>query len=185
MKLRLSKRKAQAKSEINLIRQQGDIPAVLYSKGKENTLISVSGADFNALLRKTQQGQLPTTVVSLEGEGVSVKAIVKDIQYEPTTYDVIHLDFMELHQETPITLNVPIRCTGMGECEGIKLGGFLRQVIRHVKVSCLPKDMPKEFVLDVADLGIKQSKRVKDMTMPHGVTPEAPLNEVVVVIAKR
>ena len=68
---------------------------------------------------------------------------------------------------------------------GIKLGGFLRQVIRHVKVECLPKNIPSEFIIDVKDLGIRQSKRLKDLAMPNGVKPLASPEEVIVVIAKR
>ena len=85
----------------------------------------------------------------------------------------------------PVNVNVPIRFAGVADCAGIKLGGFLRQVIRHLRVNCLPSKMPKEFVLDVKDLGMKQTKRIKDIKMPEGVLPLAPLNEVVVVIAKR
>lgn len=185
MKLSLSKRKAETKSENNLIRHRGNIPAVIYSKGKTNHLVSINGIEFDALLRGIQPGQLPTTEIELEGEGLSFKVIVKDIQYETTTYRVLHLDFLELDKETPVNVNVPIRCIGMAESPGIKLGGFLRQVIRHLRVQCLPKNIPKEFVLDVRSLGIKQTKRIKDMKMPAGVEPLASLNEVVVVIAKR
>jgi len=185
MKLSLSKRKAEKKSEKNLIRHHGNIPAVIYSKGKENHCISVNGNEFKALLRQVPQGHLPTTVVELEGEGMSLKAIVKDIQYESTTYNVLHLDFLELQGETPVNVNVPIRCIGTSDCPGIKLGGFLRQVMRHLRVNCLPKDMPKELVLDIKDLGMKQTKRVKDMVIPNTLTPLASMNEVIVVIAKR
>jgi len=61
----------------------------------------------------------------------------------------------------------------------------LRQVARHVKVQCLPKDIPAEFSIDVRDLGIRQSKRMKDVELPAGVRPLASLEEVLVVIAKR
>ena len=87
--------------------------------------------------------------------------------------------------ETPVNVNVPIRCIGAADCPGIKLGGFLRQVMRHLKVNCLPKDMPKELILDIKDLGMKQTKRIKDMVVPNTLTPLASMNEVIVVIAKR
>lgn len=185
MKLSLSNRKAEKKSEISLIRQRGNIPAVVYAKGKANHLITVSGVEFGGILRQIQSGQLPTTVIQLEGEGLSFKAVIKEIQYEPTTYRVLHLDFVELHKENHIVVNVPVRFIGLDLSPGIKLGGFLRPIMRHLKVRCLPSNMPKEFVVTVADLGIKQSRRVKEVVMPEGVEPLAPLHEVVVVIAKR
>ena len=71
------------------------------------------------------------------------------------------------------------------DCVGIKLGGFLRQVIRSVKVRCLPKNIPQNFELDIRNLKMRQSKRLSDLVMPEGVTPLAATDEVVVVIAKR
>jgi len=65
------------------------------------------------------------------------------------------------------------------------LGGFMRQVIRALKVSCLPKDIPQEFVLDVKDLSIAQSKRLSDIELPSSVRPLARMNEIAVVIAKK
>ncbi len=185
MKLKIYQRKVDKKSEKSLIKQRGDIPAILYAKGKENKTIAVQGSDFEGHLRKLKPGHLPTTVFTLDGEGISCKVVVKDIHYAPTTYKILHLDLLELDNKQPVKVNVPVRFTGTAECSGIKLGGFLRQIIRHVKVSCLPKELPEEFTLDVKDLGIKQSKRVRDIAMPSGVKSLAPLNEVVVVIAKR
>ena len=83
-----------------------------------------------------------------------------------------------------MNLNIPITLASVAECVGVKLGGFLRQVIRAVKVQCLPKDIPSEFFLDVKDLGIKQVRRLSEIVMPQGVKPLAKLEEVVVVVAK-
>lgn len=185
MKLSVSKRSAAKKSTKNLMREKGDIPAILYSKGNDNLMLAVNGSEFHAILRKIEKGHLSTTVIELEGEGVKKRVIVKDIQYEATTYNILHLDFLELVEDQEVCVNVPIRFTGAADCEGIKLGGFLRQVIRQLKVRCLPKDLPEYFSLDVKDLKIRQSKRVRDVVMPKNVEPLAPLNEVVVLIAKR
>ncbi len=57
-----------------------------------------------------------------------------------------------------LRVNVPIQLVGTADCAGVKLGGFLRQVIRSLKVSCLPKHIPQEFTFDVRDLNIAQSK---------------------------
>ncbi len=71
------------------------------------------------------------------------------------------------------------------DCVGVKLGGVLRQVIRHVRVRCFPKDMPTFFELDISELGLKQSKRFSDIEIPKTVRPLVDLNEVVAVIVKR
>jgi len=185
MKLKASKRAQQSKGELTTIRVEGDIPAVVYSKKSGSESIRVSGADFNAALRVMEEGHLPTTVFELEIDGKAKKAIVKDIQYHPTSYAVKHLDFLLLESDHEVMVNVPIRCIGVAECVGIKLGGFLRQVKRHVKVKCLPENIPTRFDINVKDLGLKQAMRAKQLPVAANVKMLFPENEVVVTIAKR
>lgn len=182
MKIKVTKRAGVKKSELSQIRHKGDIPAVLY--GKESHLISLDGAEFQAAMRTMKEGHLPTTVFELNGDGVSCRAIVKDIQYHPVTYKILHLDLLEVDSK-PVKVNVPVDCLGEADCVGIKLGGSKRQVIRHVKALCDPKNIPASFELDIRHMAIKQSKRVGDIVAPEGVTILAGLKDVVVTIAKR
>ncbi len=185
MNLSAKKRAGETKGQTKQIRRDGNIPAILYSLGNQGQMIEVDGAQFAAALRKIKQGRLATTTFTLDVDGKKVEAIVKDIQYHLTSYRITHIDFSELKKDVPVRVKVPVECTGEAECEGIKLGGFMRQVIRSVKVECLPKDIPQEFELDVRELKIKQAKRLSQIAMPKGVRPLATTDEVVVVIAKR
>lgn len=186
MKLQTIKRAADSKSEAKRLRREGFIPAVLYKKEQEGETLAVNANEFNAYLRQVKSGHLPTTIFSLVDEnGQERRVVVKDIQYEITTYAVKHLDFEELVKDHKINVKVPIECIGQVDCVGIKLGGVLRQVIRHVRVRCLPKDLPSYFELDIRELGLKQSKRLKDLQIPQAVRPLVDLNEVVAVIVKR
>lgn len=185
MNLTAKKRAEETKGAIKQARRAGKIPAVCYAPGGEAQSIEVDEVAFSAALRKIKSGRLSTTVFTLEIDGKKNKAIVKDIQYDLTSYRVIHLDFQELKDDVSVSVKVPIECVGKGDCVGIKLGGFLRQIIRDVKVKCLPKDIPSEFELDIRSLRIKQSKRLSDLMMPKGVKPLSTTDEVVAVIAKR
>ncbi len=186
MELTISKRSAETKSVNSKIRVEGNIPAILYSGGKPGETIVVNGQEFAALLRHIKPGCLSTTILELQGDFKGQRAIIKDIQYNITSYRVIHLDLNIIEDKTPLTLNVPIHCTGVADCAGIKLGGVLRPVIRRLKVHCLPKDIPTEFLLDIADLNMGGKKRLSDLTMPAGVQPiTTKLDEVAIVIAKR
>lgn len=186
MKLNIQKRSAEKGSNINALRREGLIPAVFYSKSRQSENVSVSKAEFDAFMRQLKPGRLSTTKLTLTGEdGKERHSIIKDIQYDVTTYNVIHLDFEELVSNTKVRVNVPIECVGMADCQGIKLGGVLRQVIRHLRVECLPKDMPEFFNLDVANLEMRQSKRLRDIVLPQGLRAIADLDEVVAVIVKR
>lgn len=184
MKLIAKERSVGKRSFISKIRNEGNIPAVMYTKGKEPVQIEVSGADFNAALRQLEKGHLPNTVFELNFENGVKKAIVKDIQYHRTTYDILHLDFYELQEHEAIKVNVPLHFTGVAECQGIKLGGFLRPIKRHIQVKCLPDHIPDAFHLNIKELGLKQAKRVKDITFPENVNCLFGKEEVVVVIGK-
>lgn len=185
MKLKMVKRLVSKRSANNQIRREGNIPAVLYCRGTPNMLVSVDGVDFSEALRKMPNGRLATTKFTLVDGDKNLPVIVKEIQYHPTTYQVIHLDFEVLEKGIPVNVNVPLEFSGAADCVGIKLGGFLRTVIRQVNVSCLPEKIPASFVIDVRELAIGQSKRLSAIEMPEGVKPRTSLNEVAVVIAKR
>jgi len=185
MNLTAKKRAEGAKGKIKQIRREGNIPAVFYSPGSPAQSIEIDGLQFNTALRKIKSGRLATTVFTLELEGGKNQVIVKDIQYDLTSYKVIHLDFEELKKDIPVRIKVPIECVGVEECVGIKLGGFMRQVIRNVKVECLPKNIPHEFQMDISGLSIKQSKRLSEISKPEGIKFLTTTDEVVVVIAKR
>lgn len=186
MKLKVLKRTILKKSELNRIRREGNIPAAMYVRGQATDNLSVNGSEFSAHLRAVQPGHLSTTIFVLVDEnGKERRAILKDIQYQPTTYKVQHLDFEELFDDVKVNVKVPIECVGVVDCVGVKLGGVLRQVIRHLRVRCLPKDIPNNFQLDVRSLEQRQSRRLKDLEIPQSVRPLMDLNEVAVIIAKR
>ncbi len=185
MKLKIASRIGAKKNENRAIRRAGDIPAVIYQRDKEGEMVTINGIEFSAVLRKIAPGRLSTTLFDLESEQGSKRVLVKAIQYNPTNYHVIHLDFEELVDTIPINVNVPIECVGIVDSVGIKLGGVLRQVIRSLKVRCLPKDLPAFFQIDIRNLGIFESKKLKDLNIPENVRPLADINEVALLIAKR
>ena len=185
MKLTITKRTNVRKSDTLNVRREGNVPAIFYASKEQPMDIVVQGAELQALLRQIKQGRLSTTVLELSLDGTAIKALVKDIQYHPTTYQVLHMDLQKLNDKNKVRVNVPIEFTGTADCQGIKLGGFLRPVIRYVNIECLPSQIPSSFELSVADLGMKQSKRIKDLSFPNGVRPITKVDEVAVVIAKR
>lgn len=185
MKLHAEKRAAERKGETKRLRREGLIPAILYSKGGKGESLTVSEAEFSAILRTLKDGGLSNTIITLNFEGKDRAVIVKGIQYQITSYNVIHLDFEELHENTKVRLRIPIRLVGERDCIGIQQGGVLRPVIRHINVECLPKDIPSDFTIDVRKLEMKGKRRLNDIVISENVRPLANLSEVAVVVAKR
>lgn len=179
-------RQKQTKGQVKALRRTGQLPAVLYSAANPAEAISLSTDDFKTVLRTCRSGFLPTTIFKLvEANGKTKRAVVKDIQYHPTTYDVLHLDFQELHDDKPITLKVPVECINQVDCAGIKLGGFLRPIMRHLRVTCLPKNIPSHFAVDIKDVGLNGFRKVKDIQIPTGVTYLGKPEDVVLSIVKK
>ncbi len=167
------------------IRREGKIPAILYAGGKKGEEIVVDGNAFKKILNTTPTGTLSSKIFQLELNGKQRQAIVKDIQYHVATYNILHLDFEELFDAVPVTLNIPVRCINVAHCAGVKLGGILRHTIRQLKVRVLPKQIPDSFELDVGDMQIGHSKRLSEIVLPDGVKPMDNLDTVAVLVARK
>lgn len=185
MELVVTSRETNKKSFLKKIRQRGGIPAVVYSSGKSLANVVVDAHAFKKFLSTLESGALSSTVFTLSYEGRKFKALVKDIQYQITTYDVIHLDFEELSEDREVRLNIPIRCLNAVDCLGVKLGGSLRQIIRALRVVCKPKDIVPFLELDVRSLGLSQTLKLSDIVIPEGIRPITSLKEVVVTVSRR
>ncbi|MFA6118585.1 MAG: 50S ribosomal protein L25 [Parachlamydiales bacterium] len=183
MQLSIFKRE---KKQINNLRLLNNVPAVLYAKGIQNENIYLKKDELKKTFATIKPGELPTTIFTLKSEKETFKAVVKDISYFVTTYEVQHIDFMKLDEKLKISINVPVRSIGMAESKGVKLGGNFRQVMRSIKVKCLPKDLPKEFVIDVSQMDVGELKRLGDISMPKGVDHvNKNMQEVIISISKR
>lgn len=185
MKLTITRRSAGKKTENKQIRREGNIPAILYSKGEKGEEVVVDGIAFKKVLNTTPTGTLSSKIFQLDLDGKTIKALVKDIQYNVTTYDVIHLDLEQLHDDHPVSVKIPVRCVNVADCVGVKLGGVVRQVVRHLPVVCLPSNIPEDLEADVRDLNLGQMLKLSALKIPEGVRPTMSLKEVAVVIARK
>jgi large subunit ribosomal protein L25 len=186
MRLDTMVRSVDKKKGAKRLRREERIPGTIYGHVGGGEHISASKAQFKAIMALVKQGHLPTTIfVLIDENGNGRRAIVKEIQYHPTSYEVVHLDFEELKEDVLVNVKVPIELLGALDFKGGREGGIPRQVIRHLKVRCPSKDLPSHFELDITDLGIADCMRLSDLTIPSGVKPRADLHEVAVVIVKR
>ncbi len=141
------------------LREDGFIPAVLYSHG-ESKNIQIKQKDFF----KTFHGHVSESVIlDLNIEGNSELAFIKDYQRNPISGDVIHVDFFKVTKGEKITTNVPIEITGSPV--GVKMGGNLEISEREIEIECLPKDLPETITVDVTDLNIGDTIHASDVEM--------------------
>lgn len=159
--LNVSTRIGGGTSEARRQRKKGLIPAVVYSKGTENRMVSVVGSEWEAL----QKYEL--NLISLVEDGTEVLALLKEVQHDFIRNSAMHIDFMEVKQGQLITTRVAVRAHG--EPKGLMQGGILDQVIHEVEVECTPASLPEFIEVDISALELGQSFHVRELVLPTGV----------------
>jgi large subunit ribosomal protein L25 len=160
------KREGRGKNEANRLRASGRIPGVVYgtaSKGKAPEGVAVA-VDPKALLRILHSDSGANTLITLSLDGGQSRVMVKEYQLDPTTHHLLHADFYQLAMDKAITVTVPIVIKG--EPKGVKLqGGLLDFVTRDIQVQCLPTDIPGHIDVDVTEMMLHDSIRVRDLAV--------------------
>ena len=142
-------------------RAAGKIPCVLYGRNQVEHLV-VEPANVRKLIFTPD-----FNVVELAASGQTHRAIVKDVQYHPTTDAIEHIDFLRLEDGHPLKVELPLRTKGVSP--GVKAGGRLVQSVRRVKVKALPSDLVDELFVDISSLELGSAIRVRDITVPEGI----------------
>ena len=158
------KREGRGKNVANRLRASGKVPAVVYgtaAKGKAPVGVAVS-VDPKAVLRILHSDSGANTLITLMLDGRQSQVMVKEYQLDPTTHKLLHADFYQLAMDKAITVTVPILVKG--EPKGVKVdGGLLDFVTRDIQIQCLPKDIPEHIDVDVTELMMHDSVRVRDL----------------------
>ena len=152
------------------LKRQGLVPAVVYGAKNEPQTLQLAARDIKTLLSHAIGENI---LVELEIEGDAGKsnrmALIQEVQHEPLSGDVVHVDFHAVNMNEALRTSVPVEPTG--EPNGVKnFGGLLEQSLRSLEVECLPKDLPERITVDVSALNIGDSIHVKDIPLPPGVT---------------
>ncbi len=172
---------AQARTEMGkkatkALRKEGLIPAVIYG-GEENIHFAVTPKQIKPVVYTDK-----FVIVDITVEGKTYSTILKDSDFDPVTDHPLHLDFQELTAGTKVKVEVPVAITGFAK--GVKNGGVLSQNLRKLAIKALPKDLVTEIAVDVTELKIGKSIKVRDIeTNLEILTPGG--NPIVQVIVPR
>ena len=158
------------------LRASGKIPAVLYGRGADPRSITVDWRDLRQALT-TDKGL--NALITLEVDGSSTQAIVKEMQRHPVRRDVLHVDFLAVDVDRPIATDVPIVLEGEATLV-IREQGVVDQVMNAIIVNAKPAAIPGHISVDVSELEIGHTITVSDLVLPAGVTTEVDPEETVV-----
>jgi large subunit ribosomal protein L25 len=143
------------KKDAKAMRNAGLVPCVLYGQGSQ-THFTIKDIAIEKLVFNPDVFQ-----IELDIEGKKTNAIIQDLQQDPITDKVLHVDFLELDAKKPVKVALPVRLTGASR--GVLAGGKLMQVFRRLKVIAIPGELPEAIIIDIAKLRIGQSIRVGDL----------------------
>ena len=149
------------------LRATGNVPAVIYGKGEESKLFSMSQKEADMLYN---QSQVRSAIVNIKiGDKIYV-ALPKQFSVHPVTDSVEHIDFMFVgDQIKKVRINIPIRIKGKEKSMGIKKGGVLNVVFRSIPCKVEKDKIPPFIEIDVSGMDVGVTLQLKDITFPAGV----------------
>ena len=121
--------------------------------------------------------------VALEIGSVKAQAIIQDVNFHPLTDLPLHVDFLELDENKPVVMQIPVKLTGTSP--GVKIGGKLIQKLRKLRVKALPKDMPQNVEVSIASLEVGKSVAVGELKFDNFKITNNPEDTIVSVTMSR
>jgi len=161
-------------------RRKGWIPGIMYGSGEKNIAILVPSRELNELIRKTGGEKV---LIDLTVGDESKLTTIQEIQRHPVTGQIIHVDFLILHKDREVEVEIPVVTSGTAP--GVKRGGILDVITHSLRIRALPKDIPSHIEIDISGLDVGGVVHVKDISLPgvHIVNP--PDQPVVSILSPR
>ena len=161
-------RKVAGKGAARAVRNNKNIPAVVYGEKQEPVSIELDGHSFGLMI--ANQPGLRTKLFEIQIGDKQEDAMLIDIQYHPVTDLPLHADFKRIDVSKPVSVTVPVEVINAELSKGLKLGGVLNFAIRSIELIAPIKLVPEKVIIDLADLGVGETVHGSDLKLPTGVS---------------
>jgi large subunit ribosomal protein L25 len=159
------KRENVGKQAAKQYRAQDFIPGVFYGFGEDAKPLLIDKKNLISLLSLEDVGSMMIDVRLDDGDKESKTAIIREVQRDPVSGDLLHIDFQRISMTRAVHLEIPIHLSGIAI--GVKTkSGILEHLLREIEISCLPANIPEHVTLDVSDLDIGDARHVRDLDIP-------------------
>lgn len=160
-------REGQGKGASRRLRREGKVPAIIYGAGRPPRQLAFA---HNKVMKQLENESFYSSILNIKVGDKSQAAIVKDIQRHPARKIIMHMDFQRIVEDEKIKMNVPIHLLNAEDAVGVRDGGgSVSHLKTDVEVSCLPKDLPEYFEIDIAALELDEMLHLSDLKLPDGV----------------
>ena len=161
-------RNTNTKGEVNSLRINGNVPAIVYGGSEKNQKIYLSKKNIKNLIEKEN---FLSNIISINLDGKSENVLPKEIVWDPITDEPVHIDFLRIVKGAKVILQIPVKFINIEKSPGLKRGGVLNIVRRKVELKCPAENIPTELVVDLDNLDIGASIKISSIKLPENVTP--------------
>ena len=161
-------RNTNTKGEVNSLRINGNVPAIVYGGSEKNQKIYLSKKNIKNLIEKEN---FLSNIISINLDGKSENVLPKEIVWDPITDEPIHIDFLRIIKGVKVILEIPVKFINIEKSPGLKRGGVLNIVRRKVELKCPAENIPTELIVDLDNLDIGASIKISSIKLPENVTP--------------
>lgn len=167
--LAAQKRDRAGKGVARALRRENKVPGVIYGDGKEPVMISL---DANPVRIEYLKGHMTTNLCELKVGNDTVLTLARDVQLNPVTDKVEHVDFMRVSPKTTIHVKVPVHFINQETSPGLKAKGVLNVVAHEIDLICKASDIPEAIEVDLGKLEIGKDIKISEVTLPKGSKPK-------------
>ena len=161
-------RNTKTKGELSLLRNSGNVPAVIYGGEAQNETISVSKKILKSLIDKQN---FLSNIVTLNVDGKPQNVLPREIKYHIISDEPIHVDFLRVVPGVKIRIEVPVQFINHEKSPGLKRGGVLNIVRRKVELRCPSEKIPESLVIDLDGIDIGESFKISSINLETDVAP--------------
>ena len=161
-------RTTNTKGELNSLRINGNVPAIIYGGTEKNQKISLSKKVVKILIEKEN---FLSNIIKLSIDDKSENVLPREIAYDVVTDEPTHIDFLRIVKGGKVILEIPVKFINHDKSPGLKRGGVLNIVRRRVELKCPTENIPNELVVDLENKDIGESFKISSIKLPEGVTP--------------
>lgn len=161
--LKVTVRKTTGNGAARELRREGMIPAILYGSKAEPLMLSVTTKALETILKTSNIGQVLLNLLIQDEKQKSRTAMIKELQAQPVSGSLLHVDFYEVAMDQKIKISIPVVTTG--QAEGVEEGGVLQLVRHEVEIFCFPNNIPESLEVDVTGMSIGDSKHIDEVSI--------------------
>ena len=161
-------RNTKTKGELSALRNNGNVPAIIYGGEAQNEKISISKKLLKSLIEKEN---FLSNIVTLNVDGKSQNVLPKEIKYHIISDEPIHVDFLRVVPGLKIKIEVPVQFINHEKSPGLKRGGVLNIVRRKVELRCPSEKIPESLVIDLDGIDIGESFKISSIKLETDVEP--------------